>query len=194
MAAAVVLVASTAQVAAGQGPVPSNPARPPGAAISPDTVSGKPARLERADLEAWLDGFMPFTLAASNIAGGVVVVVRDGDAKPITLRNIMTHTPGFEESIRYLIGDDSTKLIPLERLMKIAVPKRVFAPGTTPAYSNYATALAGYIVARVSGQSFDQRVEQKIFQPLGMTRSSFRQPLPAPLKPLLSQGYALASC
>jgi CubicO group peptidase (beta-lactamase class C family) len=78
MAAAVVLVASTAQVAAGQGPVPSNPARPPGAAISPDTVSGKPARLERADLEAWLDGFMPFTLAASNIAGGVVVVVRDG--------------------------------------------------------------------------------------------------------------------
>ena len=45
---------------------------------------------------------------------------------------------------------------------------RIFAPGEVPAYSNYATALAGYIVERVSGQSFDDYVEQHIFKPLGM--------------------------
>ena len=259
VAAAVVLVASIVQGAAGQGPVPPNPARPPAAAILVDTGKVKNARLERADLEAWLDGFMSFTLARADIAGAVVMVVKDGavllqkgygfsdveqrkpvspdstlfrpgsvsklftwtavmqlveegkldldrdvntyldfkipeyEGKPITLRNIMTHTPGFEESIRYLIGDDTTKLVPLERFVKIAQPKRVFPPGVTPSYSNYATALAGYIVARVSGQTFDERVEQKIFQPLGMMRSTFRQPLPAPLKPFMSQGYALAS-
>jgi CubicO group peptidase (beta-lactamase class C family) len=120
-------------------------------------------------------------------------VIPPYDGKPITLRNIMTHTPGFEESVRYLISDDSTNVIPLERLMKTALPKRVFPPGTTPAYSNYATSLAGYIVARVSGQPFDERIEKKIFLPLGMTRSSFRQPLPADLKPLMSQGYTLGS-
>ena len=257
IAAAVLLAASSAQ-AAGQGPVPK-PASPPAAVSSADTTKVMGARLERAELETWLDGFLPYALAAGDIAGGVVVVVKDGavllqkgygfsdverrrlvapdstlfragsvsklftwtavmqlaeegkldldsdvnkyldfvippyDGKPITLRNILTHTPGFEESIRYLIGDDSTNVIPLERLMKSTLPKRVFPPGTTPAYSNYAASLAGYIVARVSGQSFDERIEKKIFQPLGMTRSTFRQPLPTELKPLMSQGYALGS-
>ena len=51
-----------------------------------------------------------------------------------------------------------------------------------PAYSNYATALAGYIVERVSGLSFDDYIDQNIFEPLGMTHSSFRQPLPKALE------------
>ena len=67
------------------------------------------------------------------------------------------------------------------------------APGTTPAYSNYATALAGYIVQRVSGENYYDYVERHIFRPLGMTHSTFRQPLPADLAPLMSKGYARAS-
>src|SRR5688572_11792117 len=78
VAAAVVLFASIVQGAAGQGPVPPNPARPPASAILVDTGKVKNARLERADLEAWLDGFMPFTLARADIAGAVVMVVKDG--------------------------------------------------------------------------------------------------------------------
>ena len=42
----------------------------------------------------------------------------------------------------------------------------------------YATALAGHIVAQVSGLSFDDYVETHIFEPLGMENSTFRQPLP----------------
>src|SRR3546814_2597517 len=64
------------------------------------------------------------------------------DGKPITLRNIMTHTAGFEESVRYLISSDPKAVMPLQDFAKKALPARVFAPGTTPAYSNYATALA----------------------------------------------------
>jgi CubicO group peptidase (beta-lactamase class C family) len=111
------------------------------------------------------------------------------EGKPITLRNIMTHTAGFEESIRYLISSDPKAVMPLEKLVKIALPARVFAPGTTPAYSNYATALAGYIVQRVSGMPFDDYVEQRIFAPIGMAHASFRQPLPAGLQPLMASGY-----
>ena len=52
-----------------------------------------------------------------------------------------------------------------------------------------ARALAGYIVQRVSGEPFDDYIEQHIFEPLGMAHSTFRQPLPANLKPLMSEGY-----
>ena len=235
-------------------PVSAQPAPPP----TTPADSGM-ARLQRADVEAWLDGFMPYALARGDIAGGVVVVVKDGqvllqkgygfadvekrkpvspdstlfrpgsvsklftwtavmqlveqgkleldrdvntyidfkipefDGKPITLRNIMTHTPGFEETARNLIGDDSSRVWPLDQLLKESLPKRVFAPGITPAYSNYATALAGYIVARASGQTFDDYIDQHVFAPIGMTRSTFRQPLPAALQPLMSQGYGSGS-
>jgi CubicO group peptidase (beta-lactamase class C family) len=67
-------------------------------------------------------------------------------AQPITLRNIMTHTPGFEEAIKDLFVARPEDLIPLGRYLSTHMPARIFPPGTTPAYSNYATALAGYIV------------------------------------------------
>ena len=49
----------------------------------PDEVAVPPApagpQLTREDLEAWLDGFIPFALARGNIAGGIIVVVKDGE-------------------------------------------------------------------------------------------------------------------
>ncbi|MFC3052329.1 serine hydrolase domain-containing protein [Kordiimonas pumila] len=112
--------------------------------------------------------------------------------KPLTLRHILTHTPGFEDAFKggFSFSGD---VEPLGDVVKKLLPQRVFEPGTTPAYSNYATALAGYIVERVSGLSFDAYIEQKIFQPLGMDHSSFRQPLPAELQPLMAKGYPKAS-
>jgi CubicO group peptidase (beta-lactamase class C family) len=109
--------------------------------------------------------------------------------KPVTMRNIMTHTAGFEESVRYLISNDPKAVMALKQQMPMSLPQRVFVPGTTPAYSNYATALAGYIVERVSGESFDDYVDNHIFKPLGMTHSSFRQPLPKALAAKMSGGY-----
>ena len=75
------------------------------------------------------------------------------------MRNIMTHTAGFEEQIKDIITDRSQGDVPLDALLKSWVPHRVYAPGTTPAYSNYGAALAGYIVQRVSGEPFDDYVE-----------------------------------
>src|SRR5690606_36642692 len=81
----------------------------------------------------------------------------------------------------------------LGEALKHWVPERIHEPGTTPAYSNYATALAGYIVERVSGESFDDYIDRHIFEPLGMAHSSFRQPLPPALLAGMSKGYARAS-
>lgn len=233
------------------------PAAGPGA--TPATRPAGGHELSKTDVDAWLDGYMPYAIARGDIAGAVVVVVKDGqvltqrgygfsdvekrkpvspdttlfrpgsvsklftwtavmqlveqgkidldkdvnayldfkipprNGKPITMRNIMTHTAGFEETVRHLIHDNPDKLVPLDKFVKVSLPNRVFDAGTTPAYSNYATALAGYIIQRQSGLSFDDYVDQHIFKPIGMQHSSFRQPLPKNLQPLMSQGYRGAS-
>jgi len=113
--------------------------------------------------------------------------------KPITLRNIMTHTPGFEETAKELFVADAASIRPLGEYLREHIPARIFPPGVTPAYSNYATAVAGYIVQRVSGKPFEQYVAENIYTPLGMMHSTFVQPLPANLAPLMSNGYERAS-
>jgi CubicO group peptidase (beta-lactamase class C family) len=115
------------------------------------------------------------------------------EGKPVTLRNIMTHTGGFEERLKGLIGVEADGVMPLDQFVKLYIPARIFAPGETPAYSNTATAIAGYIVARVSGVSFDDYIEKQLFEPLQMQNSTFRQPLPRRLKPNASNGYRAAS-
>ena len=83
--------------------------------------------------------------------------------------------------------------MPLSKYAREATPVRIYKAGSTPAYSNYATALAGYLVERVSGESFDDYVDKHIFAVLGMQHASFRQPLPQALAPDMSSGYAVAS-
>jgi CubicO group peptidase (beta-lactamase class C family) len=118
--------------------------------------------------------------------------IPDAFGKPITLKNIMTHTPGFEEQIKDLFTN--TPVSPnLGEYLKTHIPARIYPPGTVPAYSNYATALAGYVVERVSGRPFEDYVEENILTPLNMTHSTFRQPLPTGLAPSMSNGYRLGS-
>ena len=111
------------------------------------------------------------------------------EGKPITVLNLMTHTPGFEEQVKDLITLGEKTQVPFDTLLKRWTPNRIYAPGTTPAYSNYGASLAGYIVQRTSGEPFDAYLEHHIFGPLGMAHSTFRQPLPANLKPLMAEGY-----
>jgi CubicO group peptidase (beta-lactamase class C family) len=250
-----VAVAQTTAIKPPLGPhiagpaLPTPPTTPPGEAAHPLTTD---------DVNAWLDGFMPYAIARGDIPGAVVVVVKDGQVltekgygyanvakkikvdpkatlfrpgsisklftwtalmqqveqgkvdlnadvnnyidfkippyqgKPITPLNLMTHTPGFEEAVKDLISL-GPKEVPFDTLLKRWVPARIYAPGTTPAYSNYGASLAGYIVQRTSGEPFDAYLEHHIFTPLGMAHSTFRQPLPDNLKPLMAEGYTPGS-
>jgi CubicO group peptidase (beta-lactamase class C family) len=109
-------------------------------------------------------------------------------ADPITMRSLMTHTTGFDDTVegRWV---QSGKLKSSRDYLVRQMPKRIFAPGKVPAYSNYGTTLAAYIVERVSGEPFETYVERHIFSPLGMQHSSFAQPLPPRLAPMLTRGY-----
>ncbi|KQW42835.1 MULTISPECIES: serine hydrolase [unclassified Roseateles] len=129
----------------------------------------------KLDLDADLNKYLDFTIPGRN-------------GKALTLRHVLTHTTGFEETARDLLT--YTPATPdLGKVLKGYIPPYVYDPGTTPGYSNYATALAGYIVQRASGKSFDDYMDQQVFGPLGMKQSTFRQPLPPALEPQMSQGY-----
>src|SRR3984885_8452265 len=91
--------------------------------------------------------------------------IRPSFSKPITLRNLMTHTGGFEEEGRDVIVTNPKQAVTLRDFLIRNQPERLFAPGTVPAYSNYGVGIAGYIVQRVSGQPFEEYVEQHIFAP-----------------------------
>ena len=130
----------------------------------------------RIDLDTDINQYLDFAVPAFQ-------------GKPITMRNLMTHTAGFEEAKRGLATQHQEQLIPLGEAVKRDLPARVYAPGSTPAYSNYGAALAAYIVQRRSGEAFPAYVSHHIFQPLGMERSTFQQPLPPSLARNAAVGY-----
>lgn len=113
--------------------------------------------------------------------------------RPITMRELMQHTGGFEDHAKFLIVDDPRYQMTIEQYLKQSVPTRIFPPGEVPAYSNYGATLAGYIVQRVSGEPYAEYVQRHIFGPLGMDHSTLQQPLPASLAPDMSKGYKLGS-
>ncbi|MDN3919129.1 serine hydrolase domain-containing protein [Roseateles violae] len=130
----------------------------------------------KLDLDADLNQYLDFKIPAYK------------SGKALTLRHVMQHTSGFEETARDLLTY-ADKGPNLGGVLKAYVPPYVYEPGSTPGYSNYATALAGYIVERVSGLPFDDYIEQKVLHPIGMKQATFRQPLPEALKPQMSLGY-----
>jgi CubicO group peptidase (beta-lactamase class C family) len=129
----------------------------------------------RIDLDADVNRYLDFTIPP-----------RAG--KPVTMRQLMQHVAGFEEQSKGIMTNDPDAP-GFETLLKRWVPRRVFDAGTTPAYSNYGATLAGYIVQRVSGQPYDDYMDQHVFGPLGMKYATTRQPLPKALAPSMAKGY-----
>jgi len=109
---------------------------------------------------------------------------------PLTLTHLLTHTPGLEDgAIGFLFKDEPEDLIGLAQALEKHQPLQVTKPGVHSSYSNWGTALAGLIVANVSGMSFEEYVQTNIFTPLAMTQATFEEPLPAALADDMSTGY-----
>lgn len=102
---------------------------------------------------------------------------------PITARHLLTHTSGIEDRLFGNTAPIGSQPVSLGDYFAAHIPRRIRPPGEQIVYSNTGTALAGYLVEIVSGLPFEEYVERNIFQPLGMNRSSFRQPYPPNLAP-----------
>lgn len=93
---------------------------------------------------------------------------------PITMKDLLTHTAGFEDRITSDTARNAEDIIPLEDYVKKNMPNQVFKPGEVCAYSNYGFALAGYVIEKISGMPFYDYAEKYIFEPLGMNNTTFK--------------------
>src|SRR5437867_2044921 len=113
--------------------------------------------------------------------------------EPVTLRRLLTHTAGFEETLKNLFVAHESDMKPLRTYLVNQMPQRIFPTGKVVSYSNYGFTVAGYIVERVSGEKFERYIDNHILKPLRMTNSTFDQPLPVALTPQMSQRYLAAA-
>jgi CubicO group peptidase (beta-lactamase class C family) len=98
-----------------------------------------------------------------------------GFEQPIRIVDLMNHTAGFEDILQRLFTAEEDRIAPLTEHLRTYRPRRVREPGKLMSYSNYSTALAGAIVANVSGMDFETYIERNVLAPLGLAHTTFRE-------------------
>ncbi len=142
----------------------------------------------KIDLDAPVNNYLPPDLK----------IPSQGFKHEIRVRDLMTHSPGFEDrALGVIFARDPAQIRPLDRWLHETRPNRVREPGLISSYSNYGAALAGAAVAHVEGAPWQDLVEQRIFAPLGLKNISDREPyparadLPAPMSKALAKDVSL---
>ncbi|PWB71557.1 MAG: serine hydrolase [Anaerolineales bacterium] len=118
--------------------------------------------------------------------------IPDTYPQPITLKHLMTHTSGIEDRWLESVTQNADELMTEREWLVANFPGRVRPPGEAAGYSNYNAMLGGYIVARVSGEPYEEYIQKHIFDPLGMTHSTVQPQMPADLLPFVSRSYTYA--
>ena len=116
--------------------------------------------------------------------------VREAFDQPVTLRQIMHHRAGFEDTLRlFAVADDDPRS--LAELLAEHQPKRVYPPGSRTSYSNWASALTALIVENVSGVAYGDFLQSDILDPLGMNDTLWLPPgrMDSELHERLATGY-----
>ncbi len=100
------------------------------------------------------------------------VALSPSDARPITLRQILTHTSGLPR----LGGFDYTRAdrdVPESEVLAALDTRVARPPGTEYLYSNFGFGIAGLVVARASGKTYRDFLRERLFVPLGMSSATF---------------------
>ena len=99
--------------------------------------------------------------------------------KPITVRNLLTHTSGLRDQwgLLSLKGmGPGAQVHTMETILDLVAHQKAlnFDPGSEYLYSNTGYVLAAIIVQRVSGMPFATFSQERLFKPLGMTSTQWR--------------------
>jgi D-alanyl-D-alanine carboxypeptidase len=109
------------------------------------------------------------------------------DAPPVTVRHLLTHTSGLPRESAFPYWTDLQFPAAEEILAALSEQETVYPPDTHWKYSNLAMALAGEIVAHLSGEPYAGYIEHHILRPLGMGSTSVG--VPEERRPSLATGY-----
>lgn len=103
------------------------------------------------------------------------VVVPEAFGAPVTMKHLMSHRAGFEDSFGLFTVSDADGLS-LTDALNAHMPKRIYPPGARTSYSNWGSGLAVKIVEDVSGVSYAEFLQDEILAPLLMTRTVLTVP------------------
>lgn len=97
------------------------------------------------------------------------------DYRGVTLRHLLAHRAGVEANLNWarLARNGTVREQRLEAVRQALAAKPKDAPGSAYAYSNLGYVVAGAMVERISGVSWEEGMRTEIFAPLGMTRAGF---------------------
>jgi CubicO group peptidase (beta-lactamase class C family) len=108
--------------------------------------------------------------------GGLKVATASGDvpqAKPMTMRQLMSHSAGFDVSGGYAKHNISDRTQPLQAMIdKLAKLPLAAQPGSDWRYGP-SVDIQGYVVEKLSRQPLDVFLSKRIFEPLGMKDTGF---------------------
>ncbi|MFA8443968.1 serine hydrolase domain-containing protein [Yoonia sp.] len=106
---------------------------------------------------------------------------------PLTLAQLMSHRPGYEES--YAIFNPSIASLPRPEALAASAPEQIMPRGEITAYSNWGVALVGQIIEDVSGMTWEAYIQMRILDPLGMQNTTLGENHRRPDQPPLSRSY-----
>ena len=93
--------------------------------------------------------------------------------QPLTLRQLLTHTSGLKDWESANLLSFRRDYTPDEFIKLLSAYPLDFTPGERWSYTNTAYPLLGLVIARVSGQSYEDFVAERIFRPLGLHGTRF---------------------
>jgi CubicO group peptidase (beta-lactamase class C family) len=93
----------------------------------------------------------------------------------ITIYNLLTHTSGIPNFTSFpdYHASEATPTTPEKLVARFRDKPLDFQPGEKWSYSNSGYVLLGYLLEKISGQSYQTFVEENIFKPLGMHDSGY---------------------
>ena len=90
----------------------------------------------------------------------------------INFMNLMTHSSGFDMSFLNTVQPNSDEPLSLKDALHFSDARQTYKPKDLVSQSNYASALAAYIIERVSGMSYNSYVHLNILKPMRMNHTS----------------------
>ncbi|HEY3128932.1 MAG TPA: serine hydrolase domain-containing protein [Acidobacteriota bacterium] len=91
---------------------------------------------------------------------------------PITAHHLLTHTSGLRDEPAEYGRHEESALAEYGRSLK--EDYLLLDPGKVFSYSNPGVALAGLLLEEISGKPYADEMDQRVFKPLGMNRTTFR--------------------
>lgn len=141
-------------------------------------------------VQAYLDDLVDLDAPLAEVAPEIEIDNAWDPGDPVRVIHLLQHTAGFDDmhfnEMYNVAGGDE---LSLEQVLQINPSSRVvrWRPGTRMSYSNPGYAVAAYVLEKVTGEKYEDRIAEKIFKPTGMPTSSFR--LTKADEALLAKGY-----